>query len=128
TAPPALHHIADGNFEGLVIAGATLLVYGYRKQSPVLLAAGLLLATAKPQETWLLVLVTGFYVVTTWPRQQWLKLGGLVALVAVPALLLFGSAWVTAMADIQPPPGTLVDITLKAAVGRLGLSPAVWIV
>jgi hypothetical protein len=128
TASPALRHIADGNFEGLVIAGACLLVYGYQKRNLVILALGLLLATAKPQETWLLVIATGFYLVKAWPPRQWLKLGAIIAAIAIPALLLFGGAWVAAMANIQPPPGTLVDISLKAAVGRLGLSPSVWTV
>src|SRR5258708_22894509 len=57
TSWPAIRQIVDGNFEVLVIAGALLVVYGYRRQRLVILAAGLLLATAKPQETWLMMLV-----------------------------------------------------------------------
>lgn len=46
---PSLRHMADGNLEGVMIAGLLLLLYGYHRASVPALAAGLLLGTAKPQ-------------------------------------------------------------------------------
>ncbi len=123
---PALRHAADGNLEGVVIAGVLLVVYGYRKQNQLVLAAGLLLVTAKPQESWLLVCGVGLYVLAAWPLRKCLNAGFIVAAVAVPALLLFGPAWFAAMTGIVPPPRTVIDISLGAALARLGFAEWVY--
>ncbi len=57
----SVRHLADGNLEGVMIAGFILLLAGFSKQKPALLALGLLLATAKVQEAWLFMLVFGVY-------------------------------------------------------------------
>src|SRR5258706_10234154 len=77
TAYPALRHIADGNLEWLVIPGFLLTVYGYEKNNIWVLAAGLLLATAKVQEAWVPCLVLGVYLLRTWPVKRLLALGGI---------------------------------------------------
>ncbi len=128
TSWPAIRQIVDGNFEVLVIAGALLVVYGYRRQRLVILAAGLLLATAKPQETWLMMLVLAVYLWRTLTRRQLLQLAAMLLIVIVPALLLFGGSWIGSMRGIIPAPGpdNPVDISLWASLGRLGVSA--WIV
>jgi hypothetical protein len=120
TSFPALRLIADGNFEALIIGGVLLLVMGYARQQVGLLAAGILLATAKVQETWMLMLVLGVYLLQTWPVKRWLTLGGVLALVVVPCLLALGPAWVSGMAAIAER-GSIMDVSLGAALNRLGL-------
>lgn len=133
TSWPTIRQIVDGNFEVLVIAGALLVVYGYRRQRLVLLAAGLLLATAKPQEIWLLLIVLAVYLWRTLTRRQLLILAGLLLVIIVPALLLFGGPWIAAMQGIIPAPGPQnpVDNSLWSSLLRLGASPLttgiVWI-
>lgn len=119
TSFSVLRHTADGNFEGLIIAGALLIVSGYRTQKPLVLALGLLMATAKVQESWAMVLATGFYVLMTWPLQLKIRLGIILAAVVIPCLVLFGPTWFGAMGEILER-GSLVDISLGAALSRMG--------
>lgn len=120
TSFPAVRLIADGNFEALIIGGVVLLVAGYAHQRVGLLAAGILLATAKVQETWMLMFVLGFYLLRTWPMKRWLTLGGVLALVVGPCLLWLGRAWVGGMAAIAER-GSIMDVSLGAALYRLHL-------
>lgn len=128
---PSLRHIVDGNFEGLIIAGTLLLVYGLGRQNLWMSAAGVVLATAKIQETWLLMATAGVYVLRTWPRREWLKLAGLFLTVMIPSLLWKGSEWLAAMAAIGER-GSIMDASLLAALGRAGLPlwviGALWII
>jgi hypothetical protein len=127
---PALRLIIDGNLEVLVIAGAALIVYGYRTDHMLALGAGILLATAKPQETWIFMIVLGVYLLRTRSLQRLFELAMSLAIVIVPALILFGVSWLSAMKNIEPPPGTVLDMTLWASLGRLGLADpiraAIW--
>ncbi len=124
TSYPAMRHIADGNFEGLMIAGLLLAVYGYQAQKTWPLAAGLLLASAKVQEIWVLALVLGSYLLRTWPPRRLLALVGYLDVVMVPSLLWLGREWIIGASVIQEQ-GTLVDSSLFATMGRLGLP--VWL-
>lgn len=124
TAFPSLRNIADANLEGLVIAGGLLVVSGYRRQNPYVLALGVLLVTAKPQASSLLMLVLAVYVLATWPRDQWLKAGGLVALVVVPTMLWRGGDWLKAVQGTYQA-GSIIDISLSAALDRTGVVPGV---
>ena len=117
---PSLRHIADGNFEGLIIAGVLITIYGFRTQKPLILALGLFLATAKVQETWLLMGVLGLYLLMTWPRQKLLILGAIVGLVVIPSLIFVGPTWLNGMGEIRER-GSIMDITLGAAIGRMGI-------
>jgi len=122
TAFPAMRHFADGNFEGLIIAGLLLTVYAYQAQKTWLLAAGLLLITAKVQEAWVLCPVLGFYLLRTWPRRHLTLLGGILDTVVILCLIWQGREWVTGVSSILHR-GTLVDSSLWATLTRLG-SPA----
>ena len=135
TSWPAIRQVVDGNFEYVVIAGVLLIIYGLRgtwQHYLVALVAGLLMASAKPQEVWLLMIVLGFYLLRTRSLQRLFELGTTLLIVVVPALVLFGMSWISAMRDIQPPPGTILDISLWAALARLGIGPIpaalIWLV
>lgn len=119
TAFPAVRHIADGNFEGLVIAGLLLAVYGYQKQKVWPMAAGLLLATAKVQEAWVLAPILGVDLLRAWPRRRLWQLAGLLAVVIIPSLLWLGRQWVTGASSILER-GSIVDSSLWATLTRLG--------
>lgn len=118
TSHLALRQLADGNVEALVIAGVLLLVHGYQQRQPWTLAAGGLLATAKPQETWLLMLVLAVYVLRTWPVRRWLQAAGLAALVAAPSLLWLGADWLGSVEAFEFR-GTAIDVSLAATASRL---------
>ena len=119
TSFPSVRHIADGNFEALEIAGLLLGVAGFHKRNVWLMAAGLLLATAKAQEIWFLVPVLGLYLWRTWPRKQLWQLAGVLAVVIIPSLIWLGWAWVTG-AGSSLERGSIVDSSLWATLTRLG--------
>ncbi len=121
TSFPALRQLADGNFEALIIAGVLLIVAGLRRQSPLITAAGLLMATGKLQETWLLMPVIGFYLLTTWPRRRLLILIGIVALVVAVCFVLFGQSWFDTMMGISEQ-YTIVNMNLLSTATRLGMA------
>lgn len=120
---PALRQLADGNLEALVIAGVLLLLAASRRHNPWLLAAGLLLATAKIQATWLFLLVLGLHTVRTWPRRQLVAAVAITSAAALPLLGWKGSEWWLAMRTF-PWAGTLIDSSLAAVSGR----HAAWLV
>jgi len=119
TSFPAVRHIADGNFEALVIAGLLLAVYGYQSQRVWPMAAGLLLATAKVQEAWILMPIWGIALLRTWPRRRLWELAGLLAVVVIPTLLWLGWQWATGATGILER-GSIVDSSLWATLSRLG--------
>ncbi len=124
---PSVRHLADGNFEALVIAGTLLILYGYRKEQPFALAMGLLLAVAKPQEVILLVLALGFYALLSIRRALWWKTGAILTLVMVPFLLWKGSEWLHAVFADQFQ-GSIMDTSLHAALSRASLpTPVLWV-
>jgi len=116
----SLRHLIDGNFEAIVISGILLFLYAYRTQNPLYGAIGLLLASAKPQETWLFLIACGFLVIRTWPRRKQVTLTAIIAVVVLPCLIWVGRLWLTSMGAILER-GSLVDISLSATFGRLGL-------
>ncbi len=119
-----LRQIADGNFEVLVIGGILLTIEGFRRGSPLVLALGLLAATGKLQETWLMIPAVGFYVLTTWPpRRQLVAISSVVLVVAV-CWLLFGQSWFGAMMGIREK-DTIVNINLLSSASRLDIPLAV---
>ena len=124
---PAVRHAADGNFEGLVIAGMLLMLHGLAAQSPWWLAGGVLLATAKPQESWLVLLLVIYRVTVRWPRKAAALAGALIAGVTVPLLLVHGRDWLQSMLGI-PQRGGIMDISVGAAAARLSLEPWITVV
>ncbi len=123
TSFPALRNIADANLEGLVIAGTLVVIAGYNRQNPLLLAIGALLATVKPQVTLYFTLVIGVYVLLTWPPRKWLQAAGITLAVVIPAMLWRGREWLNSL-DNQYQAGSIIDIGLNAALNRLGGIPS----
>jgi hypothetical protein len=117
TSFPALRHSADGNFEALVIGGILLIVHGYTRQQPYLLAGGILLAVAKPQEVVLLVVVLAIYVLQTFPRQKLFRVAGALAVIVIPLMIWRGGEWLTAMLTIAQR-GSIMDVSLAASLSR----------
>jgi len=124
---PSLRHLADGNFEFFTILGVLFVVQGYTRQNLWVLAAGLLLATAKEQETWLMMLALGYYLLRYWPPQKWFRLGLLVGVVVIPFLLWLGRDWIGGALG-QNENGSIMDSSLWAATNRLGLPLLIQIV
>jgi len=119
---PILRLFADGNLDPLTLAGALLCVIGYQKRHSLVLTAGILLASTKPQASVLLLLVLGLYVLQTWPLREWLRLGGWLAIIVIPAMLWRGQEWLEAVFGIQQR-GSLMDVSLNSTLTRAGLSP-----
>ncbi|MCU0512418.1 MAG: glycosyltransferase 87 family protein [Anaerolineae bacterium] len=122
TAYPGLRNIADANLDGLVVAGVLLLLAGYERKNPYLLAAGLLLASAKPQIVLLLLIVTGGYVLLAWDWRRWLITGGVLLVATLPPLLWRGRDWLTSLNNHHWYTGTLIDISLDATLARSGIT------
>lgn len=118
---PTLRNIADANLEGLLIAGAALLVTGYRRQDPLILALGVLLVTVKPQASFVLLPVVALLMLKTWPRALWLRAAGLVLAVVLPTMLWRGADWLAAIGGTYQA-GSIIDISLSAALARAGLA------
>jgi len=114
---PSLRQVADGNVEALVVGGVLLILYGLRKENSLLLAIGILLASAKFQETWLLLIVLGFYLFRQW--QRWLLSGLVVVMTVMLSLLWRGREWFDALRNLpQPGQGTLLDMSLVSVLGQ----------
>ncbi len=114
-----LRELVDGNFEGLIIGGVLLLLYGYRLQQPLTTAAGLLIMIAKPQESWLLFAAAGILLLKTWPRPKLLRLGMILAVVVIPCLLWIGPEWVSSMLTLTR--GLLINVVLGDILRRIGV-------
>jgi hypothetical protein len=120
TSFPAIRHFADGNLEGLVIAGIALVLYSYHTHNPYAVVAGALIATAKIQETWLLIAALAIYIFRTWSPRRWVASSLMAAMVLLPCILWFGRDWLQAVVGI-PQRGSIMDTSLVAATDRLDL-------
>jgi len=126
TSIPSLRHMADGNLEGVMVAGLLLILYGYHRASVPALAAGLLLSTAKPQQVFLLLPVLGVYMLLTLPRRMLLQTAAVCLTVMIPALMWRGEEWWVIGIHAIPDRNSLMDMSLMAALNRIGFgAPAV---
>lgn len=128
-----LRAIVDGNLPAVVIAGAGLAGYGWRTRSPAGLAAGLLLLTAKYQESWLAVLIIGAFTLRVWPARRWGWAALGILAIAGPSLLWLGAEWRGALFPPLAGSGQFApavdrlnsNITLLAALRRASV-PGWW--
>ncbi|MHB8628002.1 MAG: hypothetical protein ACYDBJ_05870 [Aggregatilineales bacterium] len=120
-----LRELVDGNFEGLVIAGVLVFLYGYDHQDVLIAAAGALLMVTKPQDTWVLCLAAGWLMWKKWPRAKLMKCGLAVLAIVIPSMLWFGPAWIAAIAPLTNRDST--NISLKAITVQLNLS-SIWLI
>ncbi len=126
TSYPALRQIIDGNLEALIIGAVLLLLWGVKIRNPWALGIGILLAAAKIQETWLVLIVLSFWLLLNWPRQSILKATLVAFVIALPFVLWKGAEWSHAMLHFSWP-GTAIDSSLQAAMKRLTIpSPVFW--
>jgi hypothetical protein len=121
---PSLRNIADANLEGILVGGAVLTVAGYRRKDPVLLAFGVLFITVKPQACFVLLPILALYVLLTWEPREWLKAAGIVLLFVVPTMLWKGERWLAAVGGTYQA-GSIIDISISAALERTGVVPDV---
>ena len=131
---PSLRNLADGNLEGLVIAGIALIVWGYNTSAPILLSLGILLATIKFQETWLFCFVILYYIKNNWLVSKKRRMLVILGITITASLLLWGEKWLEALFITNPNEvgltsvmgrGSLIDISLSATLSRLGLSKSI---
>jgi Glycosyltransferase family 87 len=117
---PTLRVMADGNFEVLVIAGCLLIGLGVSRQNVFALVFGILLATSKIQQTWLLLLLLPIILWRRVSREKIILIIAGLALVGVPSLLWKGQEWINAIFAIQQR-GSQMDSSLWATSTHLGI-------
>jgi hypothetical protein len=115
TAYPVIRNYADVNLEAYVLLGLMLSFAAFQKQNPYLLALGVLLATIKPQNVSLMMLVMGLYILQTFTRRNILIFGGIVGTVVFASLLVWGRAWYTSLTTTVP------GVSLSATFESLSL-------
>lgn len=128
---PSLRNLADGNLEGLIIGGIALALWSYQTRKPILLAVGILLASIKFQETWLLSLVLMYLIIKKWTSSDTLKtviFGGMVVGIS---MIFWGRDWVASLVSNSAGSatlssamgmGSLIDISLSGALERISVS------
>lgn len=89
-----LRALADGALEAFVVVGALVIVWAIRSRRPIWLGLGLVLATSKYQETWLLAIAVGVWCLRYWRPAQWGKTLATVAVIVVPTLAWLGPSWI----------------------------------
>lgn len=120
-----IRQIADGNLALLMIGGFWLLGYGWKRRRVWAVALSILLITAKPQESWLVLLWLAVRLVVKWPLERWLQVAAIFTLLAMPGLLWLGRDWwrglfpseLSLSAQVARP---FANISLVGAEGYLG--------
>lgn len=120
TSFPSLQHIADGNLEAIVIVGIMLSLYGYNSEKPIPLAIGILLSSAKPQESAFFLLVIGMSSLLRWPFRKVCFYLAIVIVVIAPSMLIAGEEWLQAFKGIEHR-GSIMDVSLVASMNRLNM-------
>lgn len=122
TSFPALRTSADGNTEILVTLGALLLLFGYEQRNPLGVAAGVLIISAKPQSSLLLLLVAALFILQTWNPREWLQIAVPMLVVIIPTMIWRGEDWLAAV-DGTYQRGSIIDVSIDAALARTGAVP-----
>ncbi len=132
---PSIRNFADGNMESLVVGGVLLILYGYSSKHLYAVVIGILIATIKLQEVTLLLVVLSLYVLLTWTPRNWLKMGLYLTGAIGLSLIWRGQSWFVALfgANYQKYTNSIIDISVSAALRRLGFIPSLviplfWIV
>ncbi len=120
---PALRNYADGNIDGLLLLGLLLLIEGYRREKPIVLGLGILLATIKPQAVLLLVVILPLYLIQSKPASFYLKAGAFALAAAVVSFLLMNPrGWLEAVFGVTQ---RTYGIALSALLIPLNAPPAI---
>lgn len=96
---PALKIYAESNLDGFALGAMLLIIYGYRHESPIPLAIGVLVATVKPQTTWLFMLILALYCLQAKPIKFWGRALFIVAIVVILTSLWRGEVWLDLILD-----------------------------
>ncbi len=88
---PTMRSLVDGNIDALAIAGVLLLMAGSKRRSGSMLAVGALAAAAKPQATWMVIILIG---IQLFRERAWRTLAVSVTLISIVVALtmLWGGA------------------------------------
>jgi hypothetical protein len=98
----ALRNYVDGNLEAFTILGVLLLIYSYEKRKPIMLGLSVLVATIKPQSTFLLMLVLALYLLQTEAPQYYLRAAATTLVLLIPSLVWGAERWLFAVQDQLP--------------------------
>ncbi len=120
TSFPAVRHLVDGNLEALIILGVLMLLSGYASHNPLISAFGFLLSSAKPQETWIFLLLITIRTFSHWKVKEIIVYFAVIISIVIPTMLMYGSEWVSSFVGI-PQMGSIMDSSLIASMGRLGI-------
>ncbi len=124
----SLRNMMDGNLEILPIVGLLSVFSALRKENPWILALGFLLASAKPQTTWILLPVIAIYLIRIWPRGKILRTLAVILPIVTVTMVLYGKDWLESMLLIEHR-GSIMDVSLFAALSRLEFSSIViWLI
>lgn len=116
---PMLRHLADGNLEAMIVGGALLAIFAIQRGSPGWLALGLILLSAKVQESWLLFIFLGYTLWQRWPRRAVFKAAAIAVIGVAPFALWRGAQWLNALLAF-PYAGTPVNSSLLNTLALLG--------
>jgi hypothetical protein len=122
---PSLRQLVDGNLELLVIAGILMLIAGRHDHNPLCFAAGILLASAKPQETWLLLFFIVLETFFRWDFKENVSYLMIVLAVTIPSMIVHGADWIQAVVGIEQR-GSIMDASLISTLEKLNI-PA-WLI
>jgi hypothetical protein len=88
---------ADSNLEAVALGSVLLMLTAYERRWPVLFGWAVLMATIKPQITYLLLLVAVLYLFQTSPRAYFLKVCAVILVILVPAFIWQGRPWLDSL-------------------------------
>lgn len=100
TAYPVIRNYADLNLEAYVILGLLLAFYAFRQQNPYLLALGVLIATIKPQNVFILMIVMGIYILKTFSLRNTVIFGAITGSIVLISLLIWGDEWLPSLTEL----------------------------
>jgi hypothetical protein len=92
---PMLATVWNGQLEFLSLLGVTWGYSAVQQRRPLRLSVALLLMAAKPQETWLIILLLLVASWRQWSWRDWLKIGVPVGIIALLTSLWLGFDWLT---------------------------------
>jgi hypothetical protein len=99
---PALRNYVDGNLEAFTVLGVLLLIFSCEKRKPILLGLSVLIATIKPQSTYLLILIMAIYLFQIEAPRFYLKAAAATLVVLIPTLVWGAERWLFAVQDQLP--------------------------
>jgi len=114
---PVLRELADGNLEIFLIAGLLLFLWAEKNQSSWGLAGSIVLLSTKFQESWLLLIAIGIFILRQWPKPKLLKTALLLAAYLIPLLIWKWQPWLVSVA--QFPVEFAFNSSLAATLARI---------